>query len=100
MAVHQTYGAGGRLQLPKLFDAWEKEALELANAAEERPEVWGSVQKRRALVAKSPFAQGLLSVCHRDVVREAQVCGATRRASRRVARCDASGRDVTPVDAT
>ena len=72
VAVFQTYGVAGRLKLPKMFDGWEAEALEIANAAEERPEAWVSVQKERALLSASAFAQTLLSVCHRDVVLEAQ----------------------------
>ena len=72
VAVHQTYGSRGRLQLARMYDAWELEAVQLAREADKAPENWDSLKKDRALLAKSAFAQALLSVCHRDVVLEAQ----------------------------
>jgi hypothetical protein len=72
VAVEQTYGSGSRLKLPKLFLGWEDEALQLAAASERAPQEWEAVRKQRALVQQSPFAQMLLSACHRDVVLTAQ----------------------------
>ena len=72
VAVHQTYGTGGRLKLPGLFAGWEAEAINLADAANRNLDHWSKIKEKRQLTAKSPFAQGLLSVCHRDVVLEAQ----------------------------
>ena len=63
----------GRLQLPKLFEDWEAEALAIAAASEQDASRWHALTKERALVQKSPFAQGLLAACHRDVVLVAQV---------------------------
>jgi len=72
VAVLQTYGLAGRMALAVRFRGWEGEALELDEGASSRPAEWASVVERRQLAQKSPFAQGLLSVCHRDVVLEAQ----------------------------
>lgn len=72
IAVLQTFGAAGRMQLADRFRQWEDEALALCKDAVARPEAWTKLVEQRKLAQKSPFAQGLLSVCHRDVVLEAQ----------------------------
>lgn len=85
VAVHQTYGPAGRLRLTTMFEGWEMEAVELARAATRNPDAWRSLRAERALVAASPFAQTLLSVCHRDVVLEAQA--QARRSAARPSDC-------------
>ena len=85
VAVHSTHGPGGRLELPRRFRSWEDEAISIGDAAEERPGQWSKVKDDRALAAASPFAQGLLSVCHRDVVLDAQA--AARKAAARPEDC-------------
>ena len=72
VAVLQTYGAGGRMGLAHKFRQWEDEALTLVRNVDAEPAAWQAVVEQRRLVQKSPYAQGLLSVCHRDVVLEAQ----------------------------
>ena len=52
VAVYQTYGTAGRLKLPAMFDTWEKEAVDLARAADANPDNWGKLKSQRALVAK------------------------------------------------
>lgn len=70
--MHQTHGPKGRLQLPSLFEAWEAEALEMVANVERGNHRWEQLRAQRALGQKSPFSQGLLGVCHRDVVLVAQ----------------------------
>lgn len=72
VAVFETYGPRGRLQLPSLFSGWEEEAISFCERAENDLAAWKAMQRARALGEKTPFAHYLLSVVHRDVVLEAQ----------------------------
>jgi len=72
VAVLQTFGAQGRMTLAQKFRAWEEEALKVERGAAMQPDAWKQTVEQRQLAQSSPFAQGLLSVCHRDVVLAAQ----------------------------
>jgi SM-20-related protein len=72
VASFQTYGPKGRFQLAERFLNWEAEALELARHASQQSAAWEAIKAERKLKQKSPFAQFLLSNCHRDVVLDAQ----------------------------